>query len=56
MSDAALSELRLARFRERQYWRLMAAHGDCRDPMHPGCPRCEDADGEKLDEEEEETA
>ena len=24
------------------YKRTLARHPDCRDPDHPGCPRCED--------------
>ena len=50
----AISDLRVAQFRERQYRAILNRHPDCRDPMHPGCSRCEDRDGNQLTENEEE--
>ena len=44
-----ISELRIAQFREIQYRAILNRHPDCRDPMHPGCSRCEDCDGEPVD-------
>lgn len=53
--DDDISDLRLARFRERQYQRLLSSAPDCRDPSHPGCDRCETLDGEKREAEEDES-
>lgn len=49
LDDFEISELRVAQFRQRQYQSIMSRHPDCRDPMHPGCPRCETEDGETLE-------
>jgi hypothetical protein len=52
--EDAISDLRLAQFRERQYRAILNRHPDCRDPAHPGCTRCEDRDGNPIETENEE--
>ena len=45
----AISDLRIQQFRERQYRAILNRHPDCRDPMHPGCSRCEDCESEPVE-------
>ena len=49
-----IAELRLDVAFERHYQNILNRHPDCRDPLHPGCSRCEDRDGNPTETENEE--
>ena len=48
-----INDLRLDVAFERHYRAILNRHPDCRDPAHPGCVRCEDRDGNPVENQEE---
>lgn len=46
--DGEVEELRAQARWQRRYNADLSRHPDCRDPDHPGCPRCEP---DEFDEE-----